>query len=603
MHPTQTQHGRVTDLTNVKRILALLYKWSAGWTIARIVVTLLMAIIPLIPLYLLKLLIDSLADINKLDSSFRSIIWIIAGIGLAQLVSIVLGTVGTYISFWQNEIVVDKMTDKVAEKSSNLDFGYYDSNQFFDVFQRAQQQANIRPLAVLGTCIGLGKNFITLIAIAGLLMTLHWAVVVFIFLLALPATFIRLRFSREMVELNEEQTARSRKAGLFKGMLSGKNFAMELRTFGFGPYVKQVFITLLRKLREERRDLQLRQTYIMTGLQSFEILAVLLGAGYVTYQAFHQNITLGDVAMYFALFQKGQSEIKALFGSAVAMNEHRLYLDHLFQYFDLESYVVDPPQPLPLPAPITKLSLENVTFTYPNTTTEILHGVSCHFERGKITAIVGKNGCGKTTVVKLLNRLYDPTGGHISINSSKDITNLKLRDYRSQVSTLYQDFSKYDLPVNQNILLADTYNQPSPQRIQMAAQQAEAHQFISKLPNQYQTQLGRAFWAGEELSGGEWQKLALARCLYNDADILILDEPTAHIDPVTEEKIFETIKAIAQDKILILITHRVYNLDIADHILVMDEGEVAEQGSHQELLSNGELYPKMFQVQSLEVSV
>lgn len=498
----------IPDLTDVKKILRIVWGCSRHWTIARVILTLVQAVLPLIPLYLLKLLIDSLSNINQ-GSSFDSILWIIGGIGLVQLVSILLGVVSTYVGFWQNEVVTDHMSDLVAEKSMTMDFSYFDINQFYDIFQRAQAQATTRPLGVLGTCIGLFKTILSIIAIAGLLMTLHWAIVIFILVLGIPVTYIQLIFSKETVELIEKQTPAQRKAGLFNGMLSGRNFAKELRVYGYGPAIKKEYLTLLRYLREERRNLQLSQSYKLAALRGVEILAVLGGVTFVTAQAFQQNITLGDVALYFALFQKGQGEVKALFNTGVVLNEHTLFLRHLFHFFELKPIVTSPTNPLALPQKINTLKVDKVSFRYPNTQKLVLNQVSFSINRGELVAIVGENGSGKTTLVKLLNRLYDVDEGSIQLDDT-NIQDFKVEAYRGKISALFQQFARYDLPVQQNIYLSDTQQPIDSDRIQLVSQMAKADTFIEALPQKYNTQLGRAFWSGEELSGGQWQKLALA---------------------------------------------------------------------------------------------
>lgn len=595
----QKQLFQIPDLTDIKKILRIVWGCSQKWTLARIILVVVQTVLPLIPLYLLKLLIDALSSINQ-GQSFEYILWIIGGVAIIQVLTILIGVISTYVNFWHNEVVTDHMSDLVAQKSMTMDFAYFDINQFYDIFQRAMTQAKSRPMAVLGTCIGLGKNILAIIAVAGLLMTLHWGIIVFIIILGLPATYIQFRFSQENVELTERQTPNQRKAGLFNGMLSGRNFAKELRIYGYGPTIKKQYLSLLRQLREERRNLKLSQSYKMAAWSCVQTIAVLGGVVYVAYEAFQQNITLGDVAFYFALFQKGQSEIKAFMNTGVALNDHALYLRHLFEFLELAPRIVSPSNPKALPAKVSTLKIDNVTFTYPNTKRMVLKGISCSFKKGELIAIVGENGSGKTTLVKLLNRLYDVGGGSIQLEDT-NIQNFDLSAYRGKVSTIFQHFARYDLPVDQNIFLADTRKAINPEKIKEVSQFAKADAFIEALPNKYQTQLGRAFWTGEELSGGQWQKLALARSLYKTADILILDEPTSHIDPLAEEAIFKNLLAVAKDKILILVTHRIYNLTLADKIIVMDQGTIVEQGSHIELMESKGKYYQMFRSQEVAV--
>lgn len=560
--------------------------------------TLVQAILPILPLYLMKLLIDELAMVGQKEN-FDTILWILGAVGLVMIARIMIGIVSAYINFLHSDIVVDHMAKVVADKSSTIDFSYYDSSKFFDTFQRAQAQAMGRPLAVLGTVIGFGKTVLSLIAVGGLLMTLHWAIVFGIILIAIPATLIRFKFSKELITLQEAQTEPQRKAGLFQGMLSGVLFAKDLRIYGYADAIKKQYLQLLKSLRDERRALQLKQMLQMSAIQSIEIIAVIAGIAYVTYRAFEASISLGDVALYFALFQKGQSDVKTFLQSGVAINEHKLFARHLFEYLELAPKVVAPPHPTPIPNQVESLTLENVSFQYPDTRHPVLKNINVQFKKGQIIAIVGENGSGKTTLVKLLNRLYDPKSGHIRLNGN-DIKDYDPLAYRHHISTLFQQFAKYDLPVNQNIFLADMREAPNTERIQAVCQLAQADEFIQALPNGYQTQLGRSFWLGEELSGGQWQKIALARSLYKDAQLLILDEPTSQIDPIAEDAIFKKLVTLAKDKILILITHRIYNLQIADQILVMDQGQIIERGTHAELMTLEGQYFQMFSSQEVE---
>ena len=242
------------------------------------------------------------------------------------------------------------------------------------------------------------------------------------------------------------------------------------------------------------------------------------------------------------------------------------------------------------------MSIQNVYFTYPYTQKEVLRDISFEVKKGEIIAIVGENGSGKTTLVKLINRLYQPTKGQVSVNNIS-ISRFDVEALRKKITVIFQQFAKYYTTVEENIQFADVHNNEQPTRLEKSVAYARADQFIDHLPAKQATQLGRIFENGEELSGGQWQKLALARAFYKEADIIVLDEPTSMIDPLAEDEIFANLRTVAKNKILLLITHRIYNLKMCDRILVMDKGRLVEMGSHQELMAQKGRYWTMFNKQ------
>jgi len=583
------------DFTYIKRVLRLIWSCSRSLTIARFSLLIFQAILPLIPLYLMKLLLDSFSTAVK--PSLRYIVWILVGFASVKIISIIVSNVSNYVNMLHADVVKDYMSNIVISKSIQTDLQYFDSDIYYDIFARAIGQSSSRPLAVLGTVMGLFQNGISLIAIAGLLFTLHWGITIILFFVAIPAALIRWYFTEKTVELREKQTQRDRRSGYLKGVLTGGGYAKEVRIFNFGKPLLKQFLDLRKILRKEKRDLYLKQNATVGVAQSIEAIAIIAALGYIANWALKGLLTVGDIAMYYGAFQKGQSNINGILRTFVSLHEHRLYLGHLFTFLDIEPKIIDTPQSVSIEEPIQSLEISNVDFTYPGTERMILKDISTTFQKGEFVAIVGENGSGKTTLIKLINRLYEPNAGSIKVNNV-DIRNITLQSFRRKLTVIFQLFSKYNASVTENIQYADVFQKPDSLKIKQAAELAHSDKYIQKLPLQYETQLGRSFKHGEELSGGQWQKLALSRAFYKDADIIVLDEPTSFIDPLAEEDIFHNLRKMAEHKVLILITHRIYNLKMADRILVMDQGRIVEEGSHDDLIKLGGLYKEMFDKQS-----
>lgn len=585
----------IFDLTYIKKILKIVWDCSPGLTVARVVLLVINAILPLIPLYLMKLLLDAFAEDVKPTMNY--ITWILVGFAVVKILSIIVGQISTYVNLLQSDIVADHMSNIVISKTLHTDMEYFDSDVYHDIFQRAIASSSGRPLQVLGVVMGLVSNLISLAAVVVMLVRLHWGIIAVLVIIAIPVAVIRWYFTDQMVDLREIQTQKDRKAGYFKHVLTSLDYAKEVRIFAYGRKLRDRFLALRMQLRVEKRNLYLKQTRSIGVAQGVESIAIITALGFIAYRAIKGAISVGDIALYYGLFQKGQSNISGVLKSFVSIHENRRYLEHLFTFLDLETKITDPVKPIDIDDKVNTLSFENVSFTYPSTNKKILDDVSFEVKKGEIIAIVGENGSGKTTLVKLITRLYEKNAGKIKINGT-DIANFRLSDLRRKFTVIFQMFSKYNATVVENVQWADIEKKIDPNKVVEATQRAHAQKFIETLPNKYQTSLGRSFRQGEELSGGQWQKIALSRAFYKDAEIIVLDEPTSFIDPLAEEDIFASLKKVAENKILVLITHRIYNLRMADKILVMDQGKIVEQGNHAELMAQNGLFKEMFDKQS-----
>lgn len=577
--------------------LKIVWRASPKHTVIRMVLVMLNAILPLVPIYLFKLLLDAFATGQPVVASH--VLWIILGMATIALLSIVLTNIAAYNNSIQSDIITDHMSSLMINKSLNIDLEFYDSDTYHDRFARAMAQGGTKPLAVLGGVTSVLQNGITLLAIIGLLFTLHWSITFILFIITMPVAYVRYLYSEKMITLAEEQTQPGRIASYYKGILTGGAAAGEVRMFAFGKHLLTKFLKLASLLRKERRELYLEQLKWVSIAQSAEIIAMLCALGFIAFKAVQGAMTVGDITMYYMAFKKGQGNVSGVMSSLIGLHQQKLTLNYLFEFLGTETKVSDPEAPAEMPSKIEKLEVKNLHFVYPGTTKEVLTDISFEAEKGEIIAIVGENGSGKTTLIKLINRLYDPVAGSIEYNGT-GITNFSVQDVRRKITVIFQNFVTYALTIKDNITLSDVFQPEDPEKIKQAAALAEADKFIERLPSTYDTQLGRAFKDGHQLSQGQAQKLALSRAFYKNGDIIILDEPTSYIDPISEDNIFQNFKAVSGDKILILITHRVYNLTMADRILLLDKGRLVEMGSHRELMAKGGLYREMFESQEIQ---
>lgn len=577
---------------------ALRFVWvsSKKWTILLLVTQLFQAFLPLLSLYLIKLIVDTLTEYQG-NSPFSSVLQYVIAFGGIQLVLAIIQNYQQLISETQQQLVTDYMSTIIIDKATSIDLSYYENPKYHDTFHRAQQQAMYRPVQILRNLTDLLRSGLLLISLAGLLVYLHWSIALILLVFALPIAGVRWYYSRKLFDWEKHRTNLEREAHYLNSILTSDGYAKEVRIFNLDIPLKNRFIKVRQALFGEKFKIGKERARAGLLAKSAEIMAMILTYGFIVWRTFQGNITIGDLVMYFQAFQKGQAAIQQSLQAGVGLYNNRLFLSHLFELLHVNSLLQQASPTLQIPKNIEQgIQFKEVAFTYPGTDKQVLKDINLTFKKGQVIALVGENGSGKTTLVKLLSRLYDPEKGKILLDG-QDIRQFDLTELRQKISVIYQDFAKYQFSVGENIQLADYYKSEDKTPIKNAAKKSDAATFIEQLPNKYAQQLGRLFQSGAELSGGQWQKIALARAFYKDSEIIILDEPSSAIDPLAEAKIFEQFRQLAKDKILILVTHRLYNLKIADQIVVLKEGKVIEIGSPTEMEAKNGLYAKMFKKQ------
>jgi ATP-binding cassette subfamily B protein len=485
----------------------------------------------------------------------------------------------------------------ILEKALTLDLTQFEDSEFYDKLARARREASSRPLSLVMRTFGFLQNAISLVSFGGLLVKFSpWAVVL-LGVAGLPAFFAETKFSGEAFRLFRWRAPESRMQLYLESVLAREDHAKEVMLFHLGPKLLQRYRDIFTRLYREDRDLSVRRDAWGLGLGLVGTAALYGGYAWIAVKAVLGAITLGQMTMYFMVFRQGQAAVGAALSAVGGMYEDNLYLSNLFEY--LEQPVRSRTGGVQQGAvPGDGIRFEAVAFVYPGATEAALSDIDLHVRPGQSLALVGQNGSGKTTLIKLLTRLYEPTRGRILLDGT-DLADWDETTLRRRIGVIFQDFARYQMLVGENIGAGDVRAFDDEERWRAAAVQGLAAPFVDDLPHGYQTQLGKWFKDGRELSGGQWQKIALSRAfMRGDADILVLDEPTAAIDAGAEAEVFEHFRELTRNRIAIVISHRFSTVRMTDQILVLDEGRIVERGSHESLMNAGGRYRELFTLQA-----
>jgi len=583
------------------RALRFVWQSARGWTIANSVLLAVQGVLPLLPLYLMKLIVDAAAaGLGAPDKGAvsRHVVWLVVLMGAATLLGVLFRSMAGLAGEAQSLAVTDHMNDVLHAKSVEIDLEYYESAQYYDTLHRAQREAPYRPTHMVNGLVQIGQNGISLVAMAALLVLLHWIVAVILFVAVLPGIAVRVSYAGTTYRWQRKQTSTERSAGYLHGMLTGGGHAKEVRLYDLGPLLIRRFRDLRRELRGERLGIAVRRSVADLAAQSGAAAAIYGCLAFVAYRTLQGTSTLGDLVMYYQALQRGQGFLQGLLGGLAGLYEDNLFLSNMHEFLDLKRRVADPVHAEPVPRPMqTGIVLDRVSFRYPTGARTVLDDVSCAIRPGEVVALVGENGSGKTTLVKLLCRLYDPTGGAITLDGV-DLRRFDTTALRREFSILFQDYAHYHLTARENVWFGNTALPPGDDRIVAAARASGADAVIGRLPRGYDTVLGKVFEQGEELSIGEWQKVALARAFVRDAQIIVLDEPTSSMDAQAEYEVFRHFRALATGRMAVLISHRFSTVRMADRIYVLHDGRITEQGTHDALVSAGGTYARLFETQA-----
>lgn len=542
----------------------------------RILYVVLQSLLPLLNLYILKLLVDAVtaAVTNPATAADPSPLALLLAMVAIFLLNRIVGTLNAVNNDILAQKLVDYMADIMQRQSARLDMAYYDNPDYYDSLHRAQQEATSRPLVIMGNFMSLFGSALSIAGIVAMLTTASIWIIAVMIVAVMPGFAVRLYKARRIYTFRRDNTQLYRRTAYYSAILSSRDFAKEMRAYNLTDFFRRRFVAtrsgLVRQLIAISRKLGALDilSALVEAAAMFAVVALLI------HQALAAAITIGTFVMLFEAFRRGQGSLSSLVASIASLYDNRLFVTNLFDFLDFKPQITSPANPLPMPDKIETIEFRDVTFRYPDMQRDLLQHYSLTAHVGHITRIQGQNGFGKSTLVKLLLRLYDPQQGSVLINGI-DIRNLDLQQLRSAVGVLFQDFGRYALTAAENIAFGDSECVNAvmrdcvstdtsthlhdkaliDDRIRHASTLANAHSFISQLPENYNNMLGRTFDRGAELSMGQWQRLAIARLLYTDAPILVLDEPMAWMDIPTRQPFIDTIEKLSHNKIIIIITH------------------------------------------------
>lgn len=518
----------------------------------RVLYVLLQSLLPLLNLYLLKLLIDAVdAGFHSQGPATGFLPYLLA-MTAVFLINRVVAALDRVNNDLLSQRLTDYMSDIMQRQAARLDLSYYDTPSYHDTFHRAQQESGSRPLAILNNFMAVAGAVVSVVVVTLMLVRASWLTVVVMLLAVTPSFFVRLRKAKSIYAFRRQNTQLYRRTAYYAHLLTSREAAKEMRTFRLAPHFRALFVQARSRLVARLLSISRRMGVadILCGL--IEAAAMFLVVWLLAAQAFRGAFSVGTFVMLFEAFRRGQGYLTTLVGGIAGLYDNRLFVGNLFEFLRLQPTILDPSDPLPVPEQIHELELRDVTFRYPDMQHDVLHHFNLKAGVGEITQLQGENGYGKSTVVKLLLRLYDPQQGTVLLNGI-DIRRFPVAQLRRRMGVLFQDFVRYACTAAENIAFGDI-DQPAASVLE-AARLSGAGAVAEGLPDHYNTLLGRTFDGGHELSMGQWQRLALARALQSDAPVLLLDEPVAWIDVAARQQFYSALQQLKQDKIIIMITH------------------------------------------------
>jgi len=491
----------------------------------------------------------------------------------------------------------NKINVMILEKALTLELAHFEDSEYYDKLIRARREASSRPLSLIIKTFDLLRDTIALVTIGVFLLQFSVWAALLLLISGIPAFIAETKFSGEAFRIQKRRSAERRLQIYLEMVLTREDGVKEVKLFRLGKHFLKRYIEIFNRIYREDRSLVVRRAFWGYILGLLASIALYFSYGWVGLAAVAGTITIGQMTMYIAQFRLGQNAVTTSLTAINGMYEDNLYLSNLSEYLNHEIPEASGDS-LHGPCPDSGIRFENVSFRYPGSETPALDNVSIHIKPGESLAIVGENGSGKTTLIKLLTRLYKPSSGRI-LFEGLDLEQWDIKALRNKIGVIFQDFNRYQLVVGENIGIGEIRDSGNEERIGEAAKKGMAHSFIKDLPDTYNTQLGSWFKDGKELSGGQWQKIALSRVFMKEkADILVLDEPTAALDAKAEAEIFAHFRELTDNRISIIISHRFSTVRMADHIIVFKKGKVAEQGSHLELINRKGIYATLFELQA-----
>ncbi|KKB79335.1 ABC transporter ATP-binding protein [Devosia limi DSM 17137] len=607
--PNASFRDRLNNLRHLGRLVAQIWRTSRWLTAASIGLRLVRALQPVATLFVAKLIIDEVVRLSgQTGGSHDFAQWWAEGklntvaillaleFGLV-IVSDLLARATSLVDAVLGELHSNTVSVELMAHAARLDLRHFESAEYQDRLERARRQASGRN-ALLSQMFGQAQDMITVVTLAaGLFVFAPWLVLL-LPLSFVPAIWGETRFNTLSYYLSRGRTPERRQLEYIRQIGASAETAKEIKLFGLSAFLVERFRTLATTIFKENRKLSIQRAKWGALFSAIATLAYYGAYAFIVWRTIAGEFSIGDLTFLAGSFLSLNGLFQKILLGFTQIAGQSLYLDDLFSFFEIQPAILPPANPKPFPQPIRDgIVFDNVGFRYPETDNWAIRGLSFTLKAGETLALVGENGAGKTTIVKLLTRLYDPDEGRITVDGT-DLRDIEIEDIHAHIGVIFQDFIRYSLTAAENIGVGRIEDRGDRMRIEDAAKSSLADAVIERLPLRYEQPLGRLFNKGRDLSGGEWQKVAIARAYMRDADLIILDEPTAALDAKAEAEVFARFKSLATGKTAVIISHRFSTVRMADRIIVLDGGKIIEAGSHAELLALHGHYAELFELQA-----
>jgi ATP-binding cassette subfamily B protein len=597
-----TRQKIAVAFTSMPRVLKLVWNIQPFFTAVLGLLYVLQGFLPTLTAGVTALLIDAIVQGVRTgggSAAINRVIWLVIAQFAVQGLSSLLQTLSNVVQQLLQEKTTYAIQLLLMEKANTLDLSFFEDAEFYDKLQQAQQEATFRPVNMISQTFGLGRTLVTMITMLIVLVHLAWWLAIIALLAPIPAFIANVRYGWWGYQLMRRQSPLRREMLYYGNLLTTDTYNKEIKLFTLGAFFTNLYRSLSNRFYKESRGI-----IVPRYLASFAwgLASLLVNAGvyfYVALQTLLGRISIGALTFYTSTAIGLGNSFQSLLNGISDTYENTLYVNTLFGFLEYKPAIVSPPNGRKPDTTGLTIEFKHVSFTYPGPERKepALRDVSFTIHAGEAIALVGRNGAGKTTIVKLLTRLYDPDDGQILVNGH-DIKEYDLPALRAQIGVIFQDYVTYFLTAARNVGVGRVETIDDRAGIEAAAAKSGADAVIAKLPEMYDTQLGKWFDQGQQLSGGEWQKIALARAFMRDAQLLILDEPTSSLDPQAEYEVFARFRELTAGKSAVFISHRFSTVRLANRIIVLEDGGVLEEGTHEELLARNGRYAELFNLQA-----
>jgi len=592
----------IKALRNASNAFKLVWEASKHNALFNFGLTPIAALMPAAQAWVGKLIVDNILGVLNANMGWEAGMREVLPVVLLELGLVLVSSIVSQARALSNRMMSMQLTTHVntliIEKAISLDLQFFEDPVFYDVLQNARRQSDSAALTIVTATMQIAQQTITLVSLITLLVRFSPFLALIVFVAAIPSFLSDTQFAEMSYRMIYRRAPEMRLLSYLEMLLTGNDTFKEIKLFGLGEPLLQRFKTLF--IRFFKEDMTVARKRTLAGL-GWGVLSSLVYYGsyvWVIYRTIIQAVTLGDMTMFLSIFRQSQNSISSLLDNFNSIYENNLYLDNLLNYLKITPALSSPVEGVTAPLSVKEgIEFRNVSFKYPGSDTFVLKDINLFIPPGESIALVGLNGAGKTTLVKLLTRLYDPTEGAIFLDG-RDLREYDLNSLYQRFGVIFQDYARYQFSVRENIGFGQIDAVDDLEKVREAAARGGADKLVEDLPDGYETILGRRWEKGLELSGGQWQKIALARAFMRDAEVMILDEPTSALDAEAEYEIYKRFRELMHGRIAVLISHRFSTVRMADRIVVLSEGRVLEVGSHAELMQRGGPYAHLFNLQA-----